>query len=187
MPRCRFAACSFVLALAAFGGTGCHSAQTRPEPIPDLQLPKELNKVSLPVYTVESPDILLIDSIRVVPKPPYKVQPLDALYLRSPNALKEEPLDGIYPVEPDGTINLGLSYGGVHSVVGKTVTEIEKELTKKVRDSVKDMTLTVSLAQARGAQQISGQHLVRPDGTIGLGNYGAVYVAGMTLQQVKAA
>src|SRR5205085_793464 len=38
-----------------------------------------------------------------------------------------------------------------------------------------------------GEQPISGQHLVRPDGTIELGIYGTVFVAGMTLEQAKAA
>jgi polysaccharide export outer membrane protein len=36
-------------------------------------------------------------------------------------------------------------------------------------------------------QPISGQHLVRPDGTIGLGIYGSVYVAGMTLEEARTA
>jgi polysaccharide export outer membrane protein len=34
-------------------------------------------------------------------------------------------------------------------------------------------------------QPIRGQHLVRPDGTIGVGIYGSVYVAGMTLEQAR--
>jgi protein involved in polysaccharide export with SLBB domain len=34
-------------------------------------------------------------------------------------------------------------------------------------------------------QPISGQHLVRPDGTVGLGIYGAVFVAGRTLDEVR--
>lgn len=36
-------------------------------------------------------------------------------------------------------------------------------------------------------QPIRGQHLVRPDGTINLGIYGAVYVTGLTLDQAKDA
>jgi polysaccharide export outer membrane protein len=36
-------------------------------------------------------------------------------------------------------------------------------------------------------QPIRGQHLVRPDGTINLGIYGSLYVAGMTLEQARAA
>jgi polysaccharide biosynthesis/export protein len=34
---------------------------------------------------------------------------------------------------------------------------------------------------------VEGQHLVRPDGTIGLGVYGSVYVAGLTLEEVRDA
>jgi polysaccharide export outer membrane protein len=34
-------------------------------------------------------------------------------------------------------------------------------------------------------QPLSGQHLVRPDGTINLGIYGSVFVAGLTLDQVR--
>jgi RNA polymerase sigma factor (sigma-70 family) len=37
------------------------------------------------------------------------------------------------------------------------------------------------------AQNLDGQHLVRPDGTIGLGTYGAVHVAGMTIEQARLA
>jgi len=36
-------------------------------------------------------------------------------------------------------------------------------------------------------QRIQGQHLVRPDGTIGLGSYGSVQVAGLTLEQARLA
>ena len=36
-------------------------------------------------------------------------------------------------------------------------------------------------------QPVAGQHLVRPDGTISLGVYGSVFVAGLTLEQVREA
>jgi RNA polymerase sigma factor (sigma-70 family) len=36
-------------------------------------------------------------------------------------------------------------------------------------------------------QQVRGPHLVRPDGTIGLGTYGSAYVAGLTIDQARAA
>ena len=45
--------------------------------------------------------------------------------------------------------------------------------------------VTLALAQFRGLQQVRGQHLIRPDGTISLGVYGSVYVAGLTLGQAK--
>jgi protein involved in polysaccharide export with SLBB domain len=37
----------------------------------------------------------------------------------------------------------------------------------------------------KSLQQVSGPHLVRPDGTVGLGIYGDVFVAGMTLEQAR--
>src|SRR5262249_7159717 len=37
----------------------------------------------------------------------------------------------------------------------------------------------------RGIQQVQGQHLVRPDGTINLGTYGCLYVSGLNLCQIK--
>lgn len=171
------------------GGMGCHSvAKQPPQPIPDLQLPKELNKVTHPTYTVESPDILLIESTRTIPLPPYVVQPLDALLLVGKDDDPTEPIKGIYPVEPDGTVNLGETYGGKFQVADLTTKDIEKKLTAELRKLFKVINVSVSLASSgRGVQQIAGQHLVRPDGTVGLGVYGSVYVAGMTLAQAKAA
>jgi polysaccharide export outer membrane protein len=45
--------------------------------------------------------------------------------------------------------------------------------------------LLIESTQGLPEQRIRGQHLIRPDGTIGLGIYGSVYVAGMTLDQAK--
>jgi polysaccharide export outer membrane protein len=47
--------------------------------------------------------------------------------------------------------------------------------------------LLIESTQGLPNQPVKGQHLVRPDGTINLGLYGStVYVAGMTLDQVRA-
>lgn len=47
--------------------------------------------------------------------------------------------------------------------------------------------LLVESTQGLRDQPIRGQHLVRPDGTIGLGIYGSVFVAGMTIEEAKYA
>jgi polysaccharide biosynthesis/export protein len=47
--------------------------------------------------------------------------------------------------------------------------------------------LLIECTQSLRDQPIRGQHLVRPDGTIGLGIYGSVYVAGLTLEQTRDA
>ncbi len=170
------------------GNTGCayfhccHPCAKCPPP----DTPKELSKLSLPAYIIEAPDILLIDAIRVVPLPPYKIEPLDALLLQATDTLPEAPVAGVYTVEPDGTINLGLSYGTVR-VVGLTLPEAQAAIQKQLRTVLKNPQVTVGLAQSRAMQQIRGEHIVRPDGTVSLGLYGSVYVNGMTIDEAKAA
>lgn len=163
------------------GGT-CPGAETNGGERP---IPTELAKVSLPPYMIEPPDILLIDALRLVPKPPYVVQPLDVLFIRVAETLKE-PIDGPYAVSPDGTINLGFNYGTL-SVAGLTVEMVEEALRKHLGRVLKNPQVAVYLAQFRGVQQVRGEHLVRPDGTISLGSYGCVYVTGLTIQQAKLA
>jgi polysaccharide biosynthesis/export protein len=150
-------------------------------------VPKELNKVSMPPYVIEAPDILLIDAIRVIPLPPYRVEPLDVIFVSGKSVFESDPINGLYPVEPDGTINFGPAYGGTIRVADLTTEEIQRVVQNKIRMFAKNAEITVSLAQSRGVQQISGQHIVRSDGTVGLGSYGSVYVTGMTIAQAKAA
>src|SRR5207302_164023 len=99
---------------------------------------------------------------------------------------KQEPISGVFVVSHDGTINLGYSYGSVQ-VAGMTVDQIQAALHKHLGNILTDPQVSVALAQFRGVQQIRGEHLVRPDGTISLGTYGSVYVAGMTFVQAKYA
>src|SRR5262249_13660773 len=55
-----------------------------------------------------------------------------------------------------------------------------------LKRALKDPKPVIALAQPHSLQAVvSGQHLVRPDGTIGLGAYGDLYVAGMTRMQLK--
>jgi polysaccharide export outer membrane protein len=202
MPRRRFwnPILTALAVLAGVANVGCHSLRNckdeklcckPPEfnccTIPDVPVPKELNKVSLPPYIVETPDVLQIDAIRIIPLPPYRLEPLDVLFLTGENVFEGAPLAGLYPVDPDGTINLGPNYGGGVRVADLTTEEAQKVIEAKVRQFARKANVTVSLAQSRGVQQISGQHIVRPDGTVSLGAYGSVYVAGLSLAQVKQA
>jgi polysaccharide export outer membrane protein len=156
----------------------------RKEPC-DHAMPRETSKVNMPEYVIEPPDILLINAVRVVPLPPYRIEPLDTLFIQVTGVLPEQPIAGPYPVEPDGTVNLGLAYGSV-SVVGLTIPEAKKAIETALKRFANPQVV-VALAQGRGAQQVSGEHLVRPDGTVGLGIYGGVRVSGMTLNEAKAA
>ncbi len=172
------------LAISTFT-TGCASIHSGAA-IPDFQVPRELEKVTLPAYVIEPPDILLIDALRVIPMPPYKIEPLDALVISATDVLPNEPIAGIFAVDPDGTVNLGFSYGSVQ-VSGRTLQEAKTKIEEFLNIKLKNAKVTVALAQSRALQQIRGEHLVRPDGTISLGNYGEVHVAGMTIPEAKKA
>jgi polysaccharide biosynthesis/export protein len=177
------------IAFAAVTACGCKASLHRSQPFVPLDVPKELNKVNLPEYRVEPPDILLIEAIRAIPKPPYRAEPLDVLFVSLANPIKDEPLTGQISVEPDGTINLGVTYGGSVAVAGKTIPEIKAIIEKHLMTTLmfKDPKVTISLSQGRAGQRISGSHLVRPDGTVSLGTYGSVRVTGMTLAEVRRA
>jgi polysaccharide export outer membrane protein len=158
------------------GGCGCGD-----------NLPKELSKVSLPEYVIEPPDILDLELVRGAPLPPYRLEPGDILQIQVPDALPNEPLSGIFLVEPNGAINLGLSYGAVQ-VAGMTVDEARAVIRRQLLRVLKEPRPIVTLYQTRGlAQTISGLHLVRVDGTVSLGVYGSVYVAGLNLRQARYA
>jgi protein involved in polysaccharide export with SLBB domain len=148
-------------------------------------VPRELAKVSQPPYVIESPDVLLINAVRVVPLPPYRVEPLDTVLIQATNVLTEEPISGLYGVEPEGTVNLGFTYGSV-PIAGLTLEEAQKAIEKQLTARFAKAQVRVLLGQARAGQQIAGEHLVRPDGTVGLGIYGGVYVQGLTLEEAKA-
>ena len=147
---------------------------------------KELAKVTLPPYVIEPPDILLIDALRVVPKPPFRIQSFDALQVIVEGTLLEQPINGLYVVEPGGMLDLGPSYGKV-MVGGQSLEEAQDAVFRHLKRILREPQVSLTLAQAAGQQQIAGEHLVGPDGTINLGTYGTVYVTGMTLAEAKEA
>jgi polysaccharide export outer membrane protein len=49
------------------------------------------------------------------------------------------------------------------------------------------LLIEIDPAITKSFQTIGGSHLVRPDGTVNLGGYGSVYVAGMTLDEIREA
>ena len=174
-----------LVAMALAFASGC---KTTRQPMASLDAPRELEKVMHPIYIVEAPDILLIEAYKGVPKPPHKIEPLDVLALQLADPVPNEPLQGLFTVDSDGTINLGLTYGGSIRVVGLTVPEAKLAIEKLlVVSKLKDPKVTLNLAQTRSVQRISGTHLVRADGSIGLGSYGSVSVTGKSLAEVKKA
>jgi polysaccharide export outer membrane protein len=135
---------------------------------------------------LEPPDILLIDAIRLVPRPPYTVQPLDILRIRATATLPDQPINANFTVSPDGNINLGYSYGSVR-VAGLTLEKVHNVIRRQLSRVLPNPQVAVALTHFRGLQHLHGKHLVRQDGTISLGSYGYVYVTGLTIPEAKCA
>ncbi|MCC7476744.1 MAG: polysaccharide biosynthesis/export family protein [Pirellulales bacterium] len=159
---------------------------TPPEPSASSPVPRELDMVSLPAYTIEPPDILFIQAVKIVPKPPHRLEPFDALLIRVMNAFADQPISDAYFIDPEGTVDLGPTYGRV-KVTGLTTDEAQAEIRRHLSAIIENPEVSVSLAASSGAQQISGEHLVGPDGRVNLSTYGSVYVAGLTLDQARYA
>ncbi len=146
--------------------------------------PRELQMTTHAPHRVAAPDILFIEALRLVPKGPYRLDAMEVLHIQVSDTLPRQDIKGLFMISPDGTLNLGFNYGSVP--VGElTVDQAQAAITTHLGRILKNPTVNVVLVQMRGMQNIKGEHLVRPDGTVSLGLYGSVYVAGMTLGQVK--
>jgi polysaccharide export outer membrane protein len=192
MPTYRHGRLAFLVwavLLCCWGGTGCLLHHHQPDP----NAPHELARTIHPPYVIEAPDIILVDAVRLVPKPPYRIEPLDSLVIQVTDALTrkhpfpEEPVSGIYTVGPEGSVDLGFNWGVV-DLAGLTLKQAREVILVRAQKRWKDkLDVVVEVAQTRALQQVRGEHLVRPDGTIGLGTYGSVIVDGLTIAQAKAA
>ena len=157
-----------------------------PAAAPNVAMPRELCKAVLPTYTIEPPDVLVIDAIHIVPRPPYHLRTSDMLGIQVVGTLPDAPIAGVFSVEPGGAVNLGFSYGTV-AIAGMTVEQAKKAIEVHLRDYLREAVVSVNLAQMAAQQQIAGEHLVGPDGTVTLGTYGSVSVVGLTIAEAKLA
>jgi protein involved in polysaccharide export with SLBB domain len=152
-------------------------------------LPTELAPSAHAPHRVAAPDILLIEALRLVPRGPYKLEPMEFLQIEATDSLPGQPIKGVFIVSPEGRINLGYSYAPI--MVGGLTIEAAQEAIRAYLATIiagfrnRTAAVSVNLVQMRGMQNVRGEHLVRPDGTIHLGMYGSVFVAGMTVGQVK--
>jgi len=189
----RFIGLFALLVITALGAPGCRLSHTRkgahlphhlPGPAPDM--PRELSKVVLPTYTIEPPDILVVEAIHIVPRSPYALRVGDILAITVQGTLPDTPVTGAYSVQPGGLVNLGAPYGSA-KVAGLTPEQAQEEVRRVMAMHVNDPVVSLSLLEMSGKQQIAGQHLVGPDGTITLGSYGSVPLVGLTLAEAKRA
>jgi len=205
--------CSLLLLLLSGAGCASHAIDRQIAMAEYADIPRELDKMSYPAYRVEAPDILLIEAINNI-RPadgpleagdtvtvrlqqwlpiliPPELNPVDDA-LEYQYALERETankiINGDYLIGADGTIDLGPEYGKV-PIGGLTLDQAHDALSAHLQQEsigIKDPVFTLTMPDVSGKQPITGEHLVRPDGTISLGIYGEVFVAGFTLPQVKA-
>ena len=202
--------CLATLCLAGTLGSGCHKTalldSVEESSLSDI--PRELSMASIPVYRVAPPDILLIELVRSIRPANDGIRAGDYVIIRAANLEPYDPEDeevqkalktvnGEYLVQADGTIDLGPWYGSVR-IEGQTASQAELTLASYLRTEhqgddgrtyggYQKPIVSVSLADVGARQIVAGEHLIRPDGTVSLGIYGSVYVAGMTLDEVKQA
>jgi polysaccharide export outer membrane protein len=157
--------------------------------------PRELQKVSLPDYIIEPPDILTIDAVTLVPHPPYRLHPLDVVKVAvSGSGLPTDgTVGGELTVGIDGTLVLGFNFDIVNEkyqplkVDGMTLPELREAIKQRLESVTRQADVSVSLVKIAAQQSVAGEHLVAPDGTVNLGTYGRVRVVGMTLDEAKSA
>ncbi len=192
---------AYAAACGCFAVSGCAAPLALREVSADVALtdvPRELQKVSIPPYRVEAPDILSIESVNNIRPVGDPLRAGDDVGIRVMGTLPDDPtlddmqnefkhINGLYRVQTDGTVDLGPEYGSV-MIEGLTVNGAKAAIETYLRNDVglKEPKVAVSLPNVNGKQVISGEHVIRPDGTVSLGVYGSVYVNGMTLDEVKS-
>ena len=147
-------------------------------------IPRELDKVTVPMYRVEPPDVLTIDVVQQVAQSTYALQVGDMISLTASGTFPDEPISGDYPIETGGMVELGFSYGAVE-IGGQTADEAAATIEAHLKEQLREPSVTLSIVSVTGFQPISGEHLVGPDGTVTLGQYGSVSVVGQTLDEVR--
>jgi protein involved in polysaccharide export with SLBB domain/beta-lactamase regulating signal transducer with metallopeptidase domain len=145
------------------------------------------------------------------------IRPLDLLRIRAMGTILNQPIDGVYLVEPDGQVALGPAYGRANvngltweQAEGKIKEQLSKILNKPEvqvalakrgvgpwREAVLPKTpytvgafdvLLVRVANTLLDQPIDEFFLVESTGTVALGPaYGRVHVQGLTLEAAEAA
>jgi polysaccharide biosynthesis/export protein len=171
--------------------TGCHAIDFYTPSLqqavpPEMEPPRELSMMSLPTYRIETPDVIFVSMTTLVPRSSYLVSPSDELQVIVLGTLQERPVRGIYSVENDGTMNLGMPYGMVR-VAGMTVEAAEEQITRTLRLVLKAPLVSVTLIRSAAPEQLTGRYVLMPDGTVNLGRYGMVYVTGKTVTEAAKA
>src|SRR5262249_38842931 len=105
----------WLLVVALSAACGCQTVRTPEEKIAASNIPREFQKVTMPDYVVEAPDLLLVEVLEALPG---------------------RPISGERLIRPDGKISLGF-YGEV-LVAGLTVPEVKEKIVLHLRKYIND-------------------------------------------------
>jgi polysaccharide biosynthesis/export protein len=175
-----------VLAVSALALSGCHSGpETQTTvPLPPVNVPRELAKTTLPDYVIEPPDVLLVDAISLVPIGPTRLRPFDVIQVDVTPTFPGKPISGPYQIDARGMVNFGAPYGAV-ALHGLLLEEATSAVEKHLQRVLEKPAVSLTLMQSAVGQEISGEHLVGPDGMVTLGSFGRVFVTGLTINQAR--
>lgn len=164
---------------------------------PDILTIDAVNNIRQPDMKLRAGDNLLVRLSNPLPLTPQEPN-LTPTELQMREALDAEYkfLNGEYRIQPDGALDLGPEYGAV-KVEGMSLSQAQAAIRQHLQTYIKgengatggitEPQISVTWPDIAGKQTISGEHLVRQDGSISLGLYGNVRVSGMTLDEVKQA
>lgn len=209
IERRSWLAAMVVAGACSLASVGCqHVRPFSCEPGPEVAYaapPRELRKTSMPDYVIEPPDVLTIDAVRLLPRSPYALRPLDVVRIQANGLPEDRPLSatGDYQISLDGTLVLGGGYDMVETTplnddepqrvyrplraTGLTIEALREAVQVRLASVARDPEVWITLVQLAPQQEVSGEHLVAQDGTVNLGVYGKVRVVGMTVPEAKAA
>ena len=95
----------------------------------------------------------MIEMLKLVPLPPYRIDIFDVLQIRVIGTLLDQPIDGFFLVEAEGIITLGPAYGTVR-VAGMTNEEAAAAITRKLSAVLSKPEVSVQLARTAGTAPI---------------------------------
>jgi protein involved in polysaccharide export with SLBB domain len=153
---------------------------------PEMETPRELSMVSLPAYRIKPPDVVRLDVYRLVPRQPYRIDAFDVLMIRAVGTPRDLPIDNYYIVDEQGMVALGPAYGTAR-VWGLTTEQAAAVIQQTLQRVLASTAVTVELARSAAVEQLSGEYVLLPDGTITLHKHGSVHLAGKTIAEAQAA
>jgi protein involved in polysaccharide export with SLBB domain/HEAT repeat protein len=76
-------------------------------------------------------------------RPPYRVKAKDRVQVRATPTLPGAPLNGLYTIDANGNLDLGIDYGTVH-IEGVTLRQAEDAVRKMLANTVKNPSVSVT-------------------------------------------